>query len=60
MFVIFPLYLFRFLSMSGDKIMNIFDELKGSNAPTHIIEVSIFMKMNFQKKGPKSLIGFSF
>ena len=46
--------------MSGDKIMNIFDELKGSNAPTHIIEVSVFMEINFPKKGLKSLIGTSF
>ena len=32
--------------MSGDKIMNIFDELKGSNAPAHIIEVGIQIIIN--------------
>ena len=46
--------------MSGDKIMNIFDELKGSNAPTHIIEVSVLMESKFKKKGPKYLIDTSF
>ncbi len=29
----------RFLARSGDKMLTLFEELKGSDAPTHLVEV---------------------